>query len=92
MSPNISVHIDVEGDIKKEEAKPTTPGAVRPGPQGPDAVVNELPTDLGPQQVEALLEYQLDEWMEKSLADAEDDADAIYHLEQHRILGNKKTN
>jgi hypothetical protein len=85
MSKSISLHVDIEGDIRQEEAQ-------RPGSTGPDAHIaaDEIPQELGPQQVEALLEYQLDDWMEKRLADAGDIADAMRHLDLHRIIGKKK--
>lgn len=41
-------------------------------------------------QVESLLRYSIERAAEKSLADAEDDANALYHLHQHRIQGQKK--
>jgi len=80
---NLSVHIDVESEVRKEEAKPGS---------GPDKFIASEETvrkhmeAMGPTQVESLLRLDLDSWTEKKLEDAADDADAIYHLQKSRII------
>ena len=94
---NSTIHLDMEKEIQEELRKRQKQQRV-PEPSWPTVRLSDddgtlLNASYGPRQVESLLRYAEDPFLNKALKDADNIADAMHHLKmlkKDRVVKKKK--